>query len=82
VVDRRKRRTDDWDVFAKVFPKDHHVIGKAQTTTITGAMTCSSLNHHSVFFARGVPSGIRTRVAAVRGRLGSLFTITSCGCLA
>ena len=26
--------TDDWDAFAKVLPKNHHMIGKAHITTI------------------------------------------------
>ena len=26
--------TDDWDAFAKVLPKDRHIIGKAHTVTI------------------------------------------------
>jgi IS1 family transposase len=26
--------TDDWDAFAKVLPKDRHIIGKAGTVTI------------------------------------------------
>ena len=36
--------TDDWDAFAKVLPKDRHVIGKAHTTTIE--QDNSNTRHH------------------------------------
>jgi insertion element IS1 protein InsB len=36
--------TDGWDAFAKVLPSDHHVIGKAHTTTIE--QDNSNTRHH------------------------------------
>lgn len=36
--------TDDWDAFAKVLPKDRHVIGKAHTITIE--QDNSNTRHH------------------------------------
>ena len=39
-----KYYTDDWDAFAKVLPKDRHVIGKSHTTAIE--QDNSNTRHH------------------------------------
>ena len=36
--------TDDWDAFAKVLPRDRHVIGKVHTTIIE--QDHSNIRHH------------------------------------
>jgi len=42
--------TDDWDAFAKVLPKDRHVIGKAHTIAIE--QDNSNTRHHLARFTR------------------------------
>jgi insertion element IS1 protein InsB len=42
--------TDSWDAFAKVLPKDRHVIGKAHTISIE--QDNSNTRHHLARFTR------------------------------
>ncbi|MCL1969996.1 MAG: IS1 family transposase [Candidatus Bathyarchaeota archaeon] len=56
--------TDDWDVFAKVLPKERHVIGKAHTVTIE--QNNSNTRHHLGRFTR------RTKVVSKKSLMVDL----------
>ena len=56
--------TDDWDAFAKVLPKDRHIIGKAHTIAIE--QDNSNTRHHLGRFTR------RTKVVTQKSEMADI----------
>jgi len=61
--------TDDWEAFAKVLPKDRHVIGKSHTVAIE--RDNSNTRHHLARFTR------RTKVVSKKPEMVDLSRVVT-----